>query len=134
MTQTVQPFYPIDIVNQHIVSTLQIRLSFYMDELNGVSAGFQSHPDAAEIGCWDCYAGGQLVPLGEEKIQITSMSGMQPSRTSTKTKNSFFSRDKKKKGVKNTTSCPGFLVFFFSLQGRRLISTDAFLVTHINAR
>ena len=40
------------------------------------------------------------------------MSGMQASRTNTKT-----IRDKKKKVVKNTTSCPGFLVFF-SLQGR----------------
>ena len=29
-----------------------------MDELNGVSARFQSHPEAAEVGCWDCYAGG----------------------------------------------------------------------------
>ena len=27
-----------------------------MDELNGVSARFQSHPDDAEVGCWDCYA------------------------------------------------------------------------------
>ena len=29
-----------------------------MDELNGASVRFQSHPDAAEVGCWDCYAGG----------------------------------------------------------------------------
>ena len=28
-----------------------------MDELNGVSARFQSHSDVAEVGCWDCYAG-----------------------------------------------------------------------------
>ena len=30
----------------------------------------------------------------------------------------FFFRDKTKKVVKNTTSCPGFLGFFFSLQAR----------------
>ena len=28
-----------------------------MDELNGVSARFQSHSDVADFGCWDCYAG-----------------------------------------------------------------------------
>ena len=82
-----------------------------MDELNGVSARFHSHPDAAEVGCQDCYAGGLLVPLGKEKIPITGKNGMQALRTSTQTNNVYFFSGTKK-AVKGDNIMPGVFLFF----------------------